>query len=284
MPWQQICLTCNALYQDKNSWWQPIAHDPQIVPRVDKHSIALRLGGIEFMILEPRGTGIHARLAPEFLLRTHVGSRFVLTHEHLSPEPLFVSSLDELGLHYALVRRRVLAHSQRHQAVLDRLFLRHRHILAVAIPFSIGLIDFSILTPQGLCFLYLLRPYNHPALHSQGPNSIVHYQQSINHWLTKDHQGQKEVQELLKRTQALQGPWSTRLASQLSQITLYPRIRLIIYDFDQAQRQLGLSTLLTNLENNQDQVTRLALDPNGWSGDIFTIGDPGNITGKILRR
>lgn len=282
MPWQQICQTCNTLYQDKNSWWSRIAHDPQIVPRVDKNSITLRLGGVEFLILEPRGTGVHGRIAPEFLLCTHPGSRFALSEDTLSPHPLFITSLADLGQQYDQVCRRVWARSRRNQAVLDRLFLRHINVLAVATPLSLGIVDLVVVSPQGVCLLYLLRSYKDPSLRRAGPGGVAHLMDAMNLKLEHSPKIQLEVQLFLERLRALGGPWKTRIDRYPDLLTLYPRIRLVIYDFDQAQRQVGLDTVVANLAKNLAQGTMSGLDQEGWDGDIFTIGDPGNISHKLL--
>jgi hypothetical protein len=281
-PWHRVCQVCNTLYQDKNSWWYRIAHDPQIVPRVDENCITLRLGGIEFLILEPRGTGVHGRMAPEFLLRTHPGSRFVLSEDTLSPQPSFITSLTDLGQQYDQVRRRVWARSRRNQAVLDRLFLRHVNILAVATPLSLGMVDLVVVSPQGVCLLYLLRSYKDPSLRRAGPGGVAHLMDTMNLKLEPSPKIQLEVQLFLERMRALGGPWQTRVDRFPDLLTLYPRIRLVIYDFDQAQRQAGLGTLLLDLEKNLSQGLMSGLDQEGWDGDIFTIGDPGNISHKLL--
>lgn len=279
--WQQVCRLCNMLYRDQDSWWRRILKDPELVVRVDQGSVALRLGGAEFLTIEPHGRGLHGRIAPEHLVRAHPGSRFVLTDTALLPEPQLIRSLDDLGAGYALVRRRVLARADRRQAVLDRLYLRHRVVVAVDAPVLSGRVDLVVVSPDGGCVLYLLRCYADADLRLIGPGGTADAIAALNVRLSETDAGRGEIQAMLDRVRTLDGPWAGRFSRLPDQLRIYPRVRLLIVDFDHAQRLSGLSDLLETLRKGVEKSLP-GLDRTSGARDILAIGDPGNISFKLL--
>lgn len=280
-PWQQLCALCNVLYRDQDSWWRGILDDSELVVRVDHDCVALRLGGTQFLTLESRGHGLHARILPELLIQAHPGSRFVLTEADLQPEPRIIGSLVELGSAYSLVRRRVLARTDRRQAVLDRLYLRHRAVAAVDIPMPFGRIDLMVVAADGTCVSYLLRRYMDADLRLTGGGGIVGQLAAVDHWLADADHALSAVQTALDRLRSLDGPWAGRFVRLPNQLRLYPRARLLIVDFDHAQRLSGLSDLLGSVRKEWEK-SQSGLDRTLGAGDILTIGDPGNISHKLL--
>ncbi|MDO4767807.1 MAG: hypothetical protein Q4B25_06620 [Pseudomonadota bacterium] len=131
--WKELCRRCNELYAVPDSWWRTVLADPEVIVRVDREAVSLRLRGNLLLRVELRGRGLHCRVPSEYLLRHHPGSLSVLCEE-ASPAPPCVSSLNELGADYALVRRRACQVTDRRRAVQDRLFLRHGVFLAVDAP------------------------------------------------------------------------------------------------------------------------------------------------------
>lgn len=255
--------------------------DPELVVRVDNDCVALRLGGTQFLTLESRGHGLHARILPELLIQAHPGSRFVLTEADLQPEPRIIGSLVELGSAYSLVRRRVLARTDRRQAVLDRLYLRHRAVAAVDIPMPFGRIDLMVVAADGTCVFYLLRRYMDADLRLTGGGGIVGQLAAVDHWLADADHALPAVQTALDRLRSLDGPWAGCFVRLPNQLRLYPRARLLIVDFDHAQRLSGLSDLLGSVRKEWEK-SQSGLDRTLGAGDILTIGDPGNISHKLL--
>jgi hypothetical protein len=77
------------------------------------------------------------------------------------------------------------------------------------------------------------------------------------------------VRGLLERGAALDTPHSRRFRQPAS-LHVHPHARLLIVDFDHAQRQGGLESLRADLERG--------LDRSGARSDIHCLGDAGNIS------
>lgn len=268
-----LCACCNSLAGHRDSWWSCLLGDRDIVPRVDTDGIAVRLHGTDFLRIERRGTGLHCRIAPEFLLRTHVGARSVVSETVLTPPPRFIASLAEFAAEYAHVRRRVCAVHDRRQAVMDRLFLRHGSLLAVDMPAGADRVDLVGISPEGVVVVWLLRRYDAPDLRLKGRGGIAERLVRSDRWLQSDD-CLPAIADQLARMRLLRGPWDRRFARLPAPVRAHPQARLLIVDFDHAQRLGGLPELKTML--------RAGLDRTRDADDILAIGDPGNIAHGTL--
>jgi hypothetical protein len=172
------------------------------------------------------------------------------------------------------VRRRACQHVDRRQSVLDRLFLRHGAILAIDAPLGPGRIDLVALGPDGTCVLYVLRRYQDADLRLSGPGGVSQKLRRWDVWLSESGPALEQVGALLDRARLLHGPRQTRFTRLPSPRRIHPRARLLIVDFDHAQRLHGLAKLRGDLD--------AGLDRNASGDDILAIGDPGNITHTIL--
>lgn len=268
--WRELCRRCNERYAAPDSWWRTLLSDPEIIARVDADGITLRLRGNLLARVELHGQGLHCRIPPEYLVRIHPGSLTVL-REDASATPL-VSSLDELNANYALVRRRACALTDRRRAVLDRLFLRHGIVLAVDMPLPPGNADLVTLHPEGRCAVFLLRCYADPTLRLAGPGGAAHALGRWRAWLQSGDAAERMTEALL-RSRTLHGPLLRRFERFPDAVRTFSRPRLLLVDFDHAQRLSGLRPLLDGLTG---------LDPELSRDDILAVGDPGNITIKAI--
>lgn len=275
--WRELCALCNDLGLEPRGWWHRIISDPEAVPRVDGSGITVRLRGNPFVDVRLRGRAPQCRIAPEHLLLSHPGARTVLDEAETVTEPKRIQSLADLACHYDHVRRRVCQHVDRRQIVLDRLFLRHPCILAVDAALPHGRADLVALSPEGSAVFFLLRRYCDGDLRLKGRGGIVWRMAELNRWLADENAVAAWVRELLERSAALQTRHSRRYGFSKT-LTVHPQARLLIVDFDHAQRQSGLSSLLDEFDTNRDA----GLDRMATRSDILCIGDPGNIFHRTL--
>lgn len=273
-PWRALCQLCNELLAVPGSWWQRITADREAVLRVDEDCIEVRLHGNVLLTVEPRGTGLHCRIAPEYLLLCHPGSRAVLCQEGCALELAGIASLDDLATRYAHVRRRACRHVDRRRMVQDRIFLRHSCILAVDAPFAPGRIDLVGVSPDGVCTFFFVRRYADADLRMQGPGGVGHRMRQWDEWLHTEGKSLAAVRGLMERSRALAGPQNRRYFRVADNISVSMRTRLLIVDFDHAQRFSGLPGLLSILQDGLDRPLR--------RDDIICAGDPGNISQGIL--
>jgi hypothetical protein len=267
--WRELCARCNELRLVPESWWARIAADPEAVFCVEESAVRVRLRGSVLAEVELRGTGLQCRIAPEHLLLSHPGARAVLGDAGAAAEPGRVASLADLAVHYDHVRRRVCMGQDQRSTVIDRLFLRHSCILIVDAPLPSGRADLVALSPGGDVVFYLLRRYCDPLLRLKGRGGIVWRMQELSGCLADDEAMTLWVQRLLERSRLLETPHSRRFRFA-GRPRVHPRARLLIVDFDHAQRQHGLPSLRANLEDG--------LDHSAARGDIHCIGDAGNIS------
>lgn len=272
ISWRKFCTFLNTLAATPESWWQRIVTDPDTVVRVDETSIVVRLRGTVLATVERHGDGVHCRIAPEFLLRAHPGGRAVLTTEGLAPEPSCIGSLEELGKSYEHVRRRACQHSDRRQAILDRLFLRHSEVLAVDASLLGQRVDLVALSPRGMCVFFVLRRFADGDLRLQGRGGIAWRMRELDRVIMHEESSMRWVLDLMERGNALQTRYARRYERTVSSI--HPHVRLLVVDFDHAQRHSALPLLRSDLN--------AGLDRGVAPEDMLFIGDPGNISLKTL--
>lgn len=268
-PWRDLCQRCNGLSQEQGSWWKQIVSDPETIPYVDESGITVRLRGNVFAEAQLRGTAVQCRFAPEHLLLVHPGTRAVLSEGETATESRQICTLPELAAHYGHVRRRVCRHTDRRQAILDRLFLRHSCVLAVDVPFPPGRVDLVTLSPQGTAVFFLLRRYADGDLRLKGRGGIPWRMGEADRWLADTEAAGAWVRGLLERCSALETRHSRRYRMP-GTIVVHPFTRLLIVDFDHAQRLGGLASLRASLEDG--------LDRSAARSDIHCLGDAGNIS------
>ena len=271
--WCDVCLHCNALSAERESWWARIVFDPEVVPRVDDSGVTMRLRGNDFAQVRLGGAALQCRIDPEHLLLSHPGARTVLGAVEATPQPRLVQNLAELASHYEHVRRRVCRHTDRRQEILDRLFLRHPCVLAVDAPLPSGRADLVALSAQGEAVFYLLRRYSDGDLRLRGRGGIAWRMGELERWLADEAAATAWVRDVLERSGALRTPHSRRYASSRISAS-YPHARLLIVDFDHAQRLSGLPQLRADITAD----LHAALDRTAVQSDIHCIGDPGNIS------
>lgn len=269
----RLCGQLNLLAVRHGSWWQRIATDPEAIVRVDPDGVEVRLGGGVLLRVEARGDALHCRLRPELLLRVHPGARWVLSDAGLAPEPELIASLDDLGREYDAVRRRHCYVTDRRQAVLDRLYLRHAALVAVDAPLGSLRADLIGVSPTGVVVLYVVRRYADADVRLAGKGGLMHRLRCLDHWLDAED-ACSEVAALVDRARLLHGPWSRRFDRCPVPVAVHPRARLLLVDFDHAQRLGGLPEVRNALLAGLDRT------PEG--DDILAIGDPGNISHRVL--
>lgn len=273
LEWQELCRRCNELRLEQESWWERIVFDPEAVPRVDDSEVTMRLRGNDFAQVMLRGAALQCRIDPEHLLRSHPGARTVLGDAGAAPQPKLVQNLAELASHYEHVRRRACRHTDRRQAILDRLFLRHPCVLAVDAPLPSGRVDLVALSAQGEAVFFLLRRYTDGDLRLRGRGGIAWRMGELERWLADEAEATAWVRGVLERSGALRTPHSRRYTSSIIS-RIYSHARLLVVDFDHAQRLSGLSQLRADITAN----LHAALDRTAVQSDIHCIGDPGNIS------
>ncbi len=267
--WRELCRHCNELRLEPKSWWARIAADPEAVFRVEESSMVVRLRGNDLAEVKLRGEGLHCRIAPEYLLLSHPGARTVLDDSGVAAEPKRIQNLTEFGERYDHVRRRVCAQVDRRRAIVDRLFLRHPCVVAVDAELPSGRADLVALSPHGTVVFYLLRRYDDPDLRLKGRGGIAWRMRELTRCLADDGSMVLWVRNLLERSSHLETSHSRRYRFDGMPV-IHPRARLLIVDFDHAQRLHGLPQMRADLEHG--------LDPDASRSDIHCIGDAGNIS------
>lgn len=273
-PWADGVRLCNALADDPGSWWSRILADPEIVTRCDEDGVVVRLRGTPFLEINRGGDELAVRIAHEYLIPAHPGSRAMLSAHGGRPPAARIDSLTELAARYTVVRKRVCGYPNRRGAVLDRLYRRHACVIGVDVPLPLGRVDLVALTPDGTCVFFLLRRYADQDLRLAGPGGIRARIRNLEAELRTCPRPWTLASGMISRMRALRGPWSRRFAMLPEPRLVHPRVRLVVVDFDHAQRQCGLADLRAMLERG--------LDRDQTREDILTIGDPGNISPRGL--
>ena len=265
--WRELCTVLNALRREAGSWWGAMADDRETVPRVDESAVTMRLCGNVLAEVGLRHGAPQCRMEPAHLLLTHPGAKIPLGETVAAVRS--VRTLGELAGHYGHVRRLARRHVDRRQAVLDRLFLRHSCVLAIDAPLAAGRVDLVAMSPQGVAVFFLLRRFADADLRLKGRGSTAWRMREMDSLLADQAAAAAWVRGLLERGAALDTPHSRRFRQPAS-LHVHPHARLLIVDFDHAQRQGGLESLRADLERG--------LDRSGARSDIHCLGDAGNIS------
>ncbi|SFJ12033.1 hypothetical protein SAMN04488082_101372 [Desulfomicrobium apsheronum] len=271
--WPELCRRCNELRLDPRSWWARIIGDVEAVPRVDETGITVRLRGNVFAEVCLHGPALQCRIAPEHLLLSHPGSMAVLGDAEALPRQRRVECLADLARFHERVRRRVCRHEDRRAAILDRLFLRHSCVLGVDAVLPSGRADLVVLSPRGTVVFFLLRRYQDGDLRLAGRGGIVWRMHELGRLLADKEVMDSWFHDFLERSRALETPHLKRYRFAGNPV-IHPRARLLIVDFDHAQRLGGLPSLRADLETGLDQ--------GAIRDDIHCIGDAGNISYTTL--
>ena len=267
--WPELCRRLNELRLEPQSWWARIAADPEAVFCGDESALKVRLRGNDFLEVRLRGTGLQCRIAPEHLLLSHPGARTVLGDAEGSAEPKRIGSLTELAAHYDHVPRRVCVAQDRRAAIIDRLFLRHFCVLAVDAALPAGRADLVALSPKGEAVFFLLRRYQDQDLRLKGRGGVVWRMRELGSCLAERENTVLWLHGLLERSRLLETPHARRFRFDKTP-AIHPRPRLLVVDFDHAQRLHGLPLLRADIEDG--------LDHDAAQCDIHCIGDAGNIS------
>lgn len=265
--WRELCTALNRLRREEGSWWGAIADDREAVPRVDASAVTVRISGNILVEVGLRHGAPQCRIESGHLLLSHPGGKTVLGDDPTSMR--YVRNLHELAENYGHVRRRACRHADRRQAILDRLFLRHSCVQAIDAPFAAGRADLVVLSPQGEAVFFLLRRYADGDLRLKGRGGIAWRMREMDRLLADQAAVSIWIRDLLERGAALDTPHSRRHRLPAS-LHIHPHVRLLIVDFDHAQRQAGLPSLRADLERG--------LDRSGARSDIHCLGDAGNIS------
>lgn len=270
--WPLLCRLLNGPCSDSEGWWRRFAEDPEAVFRIEENSVVVRLRGNFFAEIWVYNDSLRCRMDPAHLLPLHPGMRVVLGDD-ASSGTKSVRTLAELSKHYDRVRRRACSSIDRRAAILDRLFLRHSCVLAVDAPLPCGRADMVVLSPGGEAVFFLLRRYADPDLRLKGHGGLVWRMNELDRWLADASLVADWTERLIRRSAALVTPQVRRYGFR-GTISPLARSRLLLVDFDHAQRLGGLPRLRGELEAGLDRTSR--------ADDILAIGDPGNITHRIL--
>jgi hypothetical protein len=141
--------------------------------------------------------------------------------------------------------------------------------MAVDVPLPEGRADLVALSPRGETVFFLLRRYADGDLRLKGRGGVVWRMGEMDRWLAQTGVVEDWLTGLLERCAALDTPHSRRYRIPAS-LHVHPHARLLIVDFDHAQRLHGLPALRADLEHG--------LDRSGARGDIHCLGDAGNIS------
>lgn len=265
--WKELCAVLNGLRRVAGNWWRQMTEDDEAVPRVDESAVAVRIRGNVLAEISLCHGAPQCRIEPEHLLLAHPGARAVLGEGET--EVRAVRTLGELAGHFGQVRRRACRHTDRRQAVLDRLFLRHACVLAVDAPFGGAPVDLVAMSPQGMVVFFLLRRYADADLRLRGRGGVGWRMTELDRRLADTQAAAIWVHDLLERCAALDTRHCRRYRVP-RHLHIHPHARLMVVDFDHAQRQAGLDALRADLEDG--------LDRSGARSDIHCLGDAGNIS------
>jgi len=262
----------NSLAEEAGSWWQAVLAEQTCVISAGCDEVVVRLCGNELLRVRIVQERVDVHVPEEYLRLNHPGYRVVLRAGEEAKSCRRIVSLTDFGRSFRKVCRNVLHVTERRRAIQDRLWLRHDCLVGLDVSLCGVLVDMVAVRPDGTCVCYLLRRYADQDILLGGPGGVVdsmamlERQQSM---LLLD-----EVRRLLERQRYLVHRQQRRFCRMADPVRLHPRVRLLVVDFDDAQRQLGIPGLRSRFA---------ALSGRGDDqNEVITVGDPGNVSLKAL--
>ena len=278
----------NRLYEDKNSWWHKIADDKETFILIRKNRIhALVNGGLLMQIGFVAGK-IDCKIHEDFLSLRNTNNPYVTMDEHSTAPIQRVEGLKGLSKHYTKVKRRIKIFTGKEKQAVQGLGLNVTQIIDM----EIGLegdkkegssrkgaqrVDMAGITDKGTLIFFEVKLFDNSEIRSKATPKVVGQLKKYEKLLKKY---QSEIldgyEKQLKMYEKLNGRFFKSRLCRFEKLKLYPKVRLIITDFDGGQQKFLLPTIIENILNGMDWDEKTL--------DMIAVGNHRNLNkGRLFK-
>jgi hypothetical protein len=288
---QELINCLNGLYEEKGSWWQTIVDDDQVFILVrDNHLRVLVHGALLLKIDIDNAGEIVRKIHEDYLnLRSEDGPYVKISENHTAPAKR-VEGLVDFVRYYGQIK------SWTKRLRDDDKERQHCHTMSLNIKEivdrEVGLIpeksedtnqnkaqhvDFQSVSDDGKMIFVEVKLFGNHEIQSLKTPPVVNQLRKYE-FILKSHEQKiiKAYAEQCETYSQLKGAFFKKKLPDPSNIHIFPRVRLIITDFDGAQLKYFLPKIKEDIENGMDWGQN--------TNNLIMIGNPSYINaGHIFK-
>ncbi len=269
----------NDLYEDENSWWHKIVEDDEVFIRIRKNELRVMIHGGLLLLVTMKAGKIVCKINEEYLFLKSDRDPYIVLEES-GRTAKYVKGLEEFVRHYSKIKRRIKSLIGKERQVSHALSLNikqmvDREVGLVDKPESknVKFVDLAAVSDAGMLVFYEVKLFDNNEIRSLKTPRVVK-QIQIYERLIKANQDKiiKAYNDQFQVISQLKGSFFKKRLPAPKVSYVHPRVRLIITDYDDAQRKWFLPQIRSQLEESLK------------TSDIITVGGYRNIKKERLFR
>ena len=279
---QNLIDELNNLYKNKDSWWHKIVEDKEAMILIRNSRLHVLVnGGFLLQISMGASGNLVCKIHEDFLnLRNEKDPYIAITDDETTP-PKRVEGLRGLEKHYQKVKQRIKIFTGSEKKAVQNIALSIKQIIDL----EVGLegekkknasrkgaqrVDMTGITDDGTLVFFEAKLFGNKEIRAKVRPDVVGQLRKYEKLLEKY---QKEIlngyEDQFRMYRKLNGRFFRQRIPKFEKLQIYPKVRLIITEFDGSQK--------TFLEK---EILKKIYDGMAWSHktpDLISVGDPKNI-------
>lgn len=270
----------NALYENENSWWHKIIEDNEVFIRIRKNELRVMVHGGLLLLVTIKAGKIVCKINEEFLFLKSDKDPYVVLEENARTTIKYVKGLEEFVRYYLKIKRRMRLLIGKERQVSHALSLNVKQMVDREVGLvdepenkKVKFVDLAAVSESGKIVFYEVKLFDNKEIRSLKTPSVVDQIQEYERLIKKDRDKIIEAyNDQFQTISQLKGSFFEKRLPAPKVSSVYPRVRLIITDFDDAQREWFLPQIRSQLEESLE------------TSDIITMGGYKNIKKEHLFR
>ena len=279
---QNLINKLNELHDDENSWWHKMVEDDSVFILIRNNRLhVLANGGLLLQVSMDYNNKLVCKTHEEFLSLRSENNPYVVLSEDKTLDINRVEGLKDLAKHYSKVKHRIKHFTGREKRVVQDFALDIKQIIDL----EIGLegekketalkkgaqrIDMAGISDNNMLVFFEVKLFNNSEIRSLKKPRIVSQLNKYDNLLREHcYEILNGYKDQFKMYAKLKGRFFKSRIRKLERLDLYPKVRLIITDFDGSQKKFLLPRILEGIQNGMNWDDK--------NQDLITIGNHKNI-------
>ena len=277
----------NRLYDIKGSWWQKMVDDEDAFILIRNNRIHVLVnGGLLLQIRMNVRNKMICETHEEFLSLRSEKNPYVKLDKDLTEPIQRVQGLNGLSEHYPKVKRRIKLFTGKEKQVVQQLALKFQQIIDLEVGIEGDIkegssrkgaqrVDMVGISDKGTLIFFEVKLFDNSEIRSRQTPKVVGQLKKYEKLLKKY---QSEIldgyEKQLKMYEKLNGRFFKSRLRRFEKLKLYPKVRLIITDFDGSQQKFLLPTIIEGILNGMDWDEK--------TPDLIAVGHHRNLKKGLL--
>ena len=255
----------NRLYEVKGSWWQKMADDDDAFILIRNNRVHVLInGGLLLQIRMDARNKMICETHEEFLSLRSEKNPYVKMDKD-STEPIQrVQGLNGLSQYYSKVKRRIKLFTGKEKQVVQQLAIKFQQIIDLEVGLEGDIkegasrkgaqrVDMAGISDKGILVFFEVKLFDNSEIRSKATPMVVGQIKKYEK-LLKKFQGEilNGYEEQIKTYQKIKGRFFKSRLRGFEKLKLYPKVRLVITDFDGSQQKFLLPTIIEGILNGMD--------------------------------